>query len=122
MDIASAEPDHMINSNWIISANLQVITGPSTRPTTGKITSYSAEPFVRSTDALSTVEGGVEIITKATRRLRIESEVISGSGSKKRVVWSQDLAFSNTQWYLNDTLVQVPWFLLPISSSWLTLH
>jgi len=49
----------------------------------------------------------VEITTKATRKLRIESEVVSGSGSMKRVVWSQDLLFSNTQWYLNDTLVQV---------------
>jgi hypothetical protein len=49
----------------------------------------------------------VGIATKATRKLRIESEVISGSGSKKRV-WSQDLAFSNTQWYRNDTLVQLP--------------
>lgn len=117
MDVASAEPDHAFNSNWIVSANLQVVTGSSLEPTTGKITSYSVEPFAQTTDSISPVEGGVEITTKATRKLRIESEVISGGGSKKQVVWSQDLAFSNTQWYLNDTLVQVPQFLSLKSNS-----
>jgi hypothetical protein len=107
VDVASAESDHAINSNWIVSANLQIVTGPSSEPTTGEITSYSVEPFAQFTNTLSTVEGGAEIATKATRKLRIESEVISGNGSKKQVVWSQDLAFSNTQWYLNDTLIQV---------------
>lgn len=96
MDVASAEPDHAINSNWIVSADLQVVTGSSSGPTTGKITSYSVEPYTQTTDSFSTVEGGVEITTKAIGKLRIESEVISGSGSKKRVVWSQDLAFYNT--------------------------
>ena len=108
MDVVSAEPDHAVNSNWIVSANLQVVIGSSSKPTAGKITSYSVEPFAQSADTLSAVEGGVEITTKVSRKLTIESEVISGGGSKKRVIWSQDLAFSNTQWYLNGTLVQVP--------------
>lgn len=116
MDVASAEPDHAVNTNWIVSGNLQVVTGSSSNPTTGKITSYSAEPFTQSTSSLSAIEGGVEITTKASRKLRIESEVISGSGSKNRVVWSQDLGFSNTQWYLNDTLVQVPWLRLSMQN------
>ena len=115
MDVVSAEPDHAINPNWVVSANLQVVTGPSSEPTTGKITSYSVEPFAQSTDTLSAVDGGVEITTKASRKLRIESEIISGGGSKKRVVWSQDLSFSNTQWYLNNTLVQVTRLCFPVS-------
>jgi len=106
MDVASAEPDHAINSNWIVSANLQIVTGSSSKPTTGKVISYDVEPFAQSNDVLSTVEGGVEITTKVSRKIRIESEVVSGDGSKKRVVWSQDLSFSNTQWYLNNTLAQ----------------
>ena len=107
IDVASADLDHTINSNRIISANLQVVTGSSSEPTSGKITAYSVEPFAQSTDSLSAVEGGVEVNIKTTRKLRIESEVISGGGSKKQVVWSQDLTFSATQRFLNDTLTQV---------------
>lgn len=115
IDVASAEPDHAINSNWIISANLQVVTGSSSEPTTGEIVSRSVEPFAQTTDSLLAIDGGVEITTKAIRKLRIESEIISGNGLKKRVVWSQDLVFSNTQWYSNDALVEVPlpFFIMP---------
>ncbi|KAF9792431.1 peptide N-acetyl-beta-D-glucosaminyl asparaginase amidase A-domain-containing protein [Thelephora terrestris] len=106
IDVASADPDHAINSNWILSANLQVVTGSSPEPTTGNITSYDVEPFARATSTLSSVEGDVEITTEATRKLRIESQVVSGNGSRSQVVWSQDLTFSTTQWFLNDTLVE----------------
>jgi hypothetical protein len=81
MDLVSADPDHATNSNWIVSGNLQVVTVSSPEPTAGKITSYSVEPFVQSTDSLFDEGGGVEIKTKATRKLRIESEVICGGGS-----------------------------------------
>lgn len=106
INVVSADPDHTINSNWIISANLQVITGASSEPTTGTMLSYNVDPFAQYTDSLSPVEGGVEITTQATRKLRIESEVMRGDGSSKRVVWSQDLSFSTTQWFLGDALVQ----------------
>jgi len=96
IDVASAEPDHAINSNWIISANLQVVTGSSSEPTTEEMVSRSVEPFAQTADSLSAVDGGVEVTTKATRKLRIESEVISGNGSKKRVVWSWQDLFSPT--------------------------
>lgn len=56
---------------------------------------------------MSAVEGGVEIATEAVRKLRIESEVVCGNGSTNRVVWSQDLAFSTNQWFLNDALAVV---------------
>lgn len=107
IDVVSADPDHTINSNWIISANLQIITGASSEPTTGTMLSYNVDPFAQYTDSLSPVQGGVEITTQATRKLRIESEVMCGDGSSKRVVWSQDLSFSATQWFLGDALIQV---------------
>ena len=113
MDLTSADPDHATNSDWIASGNLQIVTGPSSEPTTGKITSYSGEPFVQSTSSLFVKEGGVVITTKAATKLRVESEVICGGGSKKQVVWLQDLAFSTTQRFSKDALIQVLHYVYP---------
>ena len=45
LDVVSAEDDHTINQNWFVSGLLQVVTDPSGKPTTGKITKYDAQPF-----------------------------------------------------------------------------
>ncbi|KAF9653138.1 hypothetical protein BDM02DRAFT_3153349 [Thelephora ganbajun] len=94
IDVASAEPDHATNSNWIVSANLQVVTRSPSEPTTGNIASYGVESFAQTTTSLS--EGSVEITTRGTRKLRIESEVICGDGSKRQVLVTQTSSGANT--------------------------
>jgi len=86
---------------------IQVITDPSGKQTKGKITSYTASPFGQSSASASTAPNGdLNITVTASRTLRIASEIISGSGKKTEVVWSQALSYSNTQFYLDDLNVQ----------------
>ncbi|KDQ60819.1 hypothetical protein JAAARDRAFT_173070 [Jaapia argillacea MUCL 33604] len=106
LDVASAETDHTINDNWYVSANLQVVTDPSGRPTTGQITTYDAQPYAQTTTTGSVGDGDVNITVAATRSVHIEANVISGSGTTTHVVWSQSLEYSNTQYYLDNTYVQ----------------
>ncbi|KAL4265299.1 Peptide-N4-(N-acetyl-beta-glucosaminyl)asparagine amidase A [Pleurotus pulmonarius] len=107
IDVASAEADHSILQNWFVSGALYVATDSSTRPTTGKIVSYDVSPFAQSTTKGNIGDiGEVEFSLEASRRLRIESEVVSGSGAKSHVVWSQSLAFSNSQTYRVNGTVQ----------------
>ncbi|EPQ58116.1 hypothetical protein GLOTRDRAFT_136892 [Gloeophyllum trabeum ATCC 11539] len=106
IDVASAESDHAINGNWYVSGNLQVVTDPSGRPTTGKITAYDVQPYAEATTTGSVGDGDVNITVKATRNVHIESEITSGSGQTTHIVWSQNLQYSNTQYYLNNTYVQ----------------
>jgi hypothetical protein len=108
LDVASAETDHAINQNWFLSGLLQVITDPSSRRTTGKITSYQADPFATSTTTGSVGgNGDVNITVKATRKIHIEADIMSGSGKSTHVVFSQNLQYSNIQNYLQNTFVQV---------------
>jgi hypothetical protein len=98
LDVASAEDDHSINKNWFVSGNLQVVTDSSSQPTTGKITSYVADPFAKATiSGNQATNGDLEVTVTAKRIIHIEADVISGSGKTNHVVWSQDLDYSNTQ-------------------------
>ncbi|OSD08639.1 hypothetical protein PYCCODRAFT_1441479 [Trametes coccinea BRFM310] len=107
LDVVSAEDDHAINQNWFVSGNLQVVTDSSSRPTTGKITKYDASPFAVSTTTGSVGDNGdVNVTVSATRNIHIEAEITSGSGKTTHVVWSQNLEFSNTQQFLDNTFVQ----------------
>lgn len=108
LDVASAEDDHTINQNWFISGSLQVVTDPSSKPTSGKITSYTADPYAKSTVTGNVAANGdVDITVKATRHIHIEADIVSGSGKQTHVVWSQNLEYSNVQYYLKNTSVQV---------------
>ncbi|KAJ8489678.1 hypothetical protein ONZ45_g13481 [Pleurotus djamor] len=108
IDVASAEQDHAIEQNWYVSGNLQVVTDVSSRPTKGKMLSYSAEPFARSSvDGRIEGQGSVDFNVKATRKLHIESVINSGSGKTVRVQWSQDLEYTNSQVYRENGTVQV---------------
>ncbi|KAI0709482.1 peptide N-acetyl-beta-D-glucosaminyl asparaginase amidase A-domain-containing protein [Earliella scabrosa] len=108
LDVVSAEDNHAINQNWFVSGNLQVVTDPSGRPTTGKITRYNAEPFAETaTTGVVGDNGDVNVTVAATRRIHIESVITSGSGKTTHVVWSQNLQYSNTQNFLDDTFVQI---------------
>lgn len=108
IDVASADPNRTTLQNWFVSGLLQVVTDSSSKPTTGRITSYSAQPFAEvSNDASITSNGDTVITVKATRKIHIEADVISGSGKTKHVVFSQDLSYSNVQTYLDDFNIQV---------------
>lgn len=108
MDVVSAENDHEINQNWYLTANLQVITDKSsTKPTTGKISVYNVQPFAETTTFGSVKHGVVSTTVTATRNIHIESDIISGSGERTHVVWSQSLSYSNVQTYRQNASVQV---------------
>ncbi|KAJ7449814.1 peptide N-acetyl-beta-D-glucosaminyl asparaginase amidase A-domain-containing protein [Mycena latifolia] len=107
IDVASAEADKTILQNWFVSGLLQVVTDSSSKPTTGKITSYSAEPFAQtSTTGAVGDNGDINITVSATRSIHIAAEIRSGSGHVNSVVWSQNLNYVNQQNYLDNTLVQ----------------
>ncbi|KAF8163305.1 peptide N-acetyl-beta-D-glucosaminyl asparaginase amidase A-domain-containing protein [Crassisporium funariophilum] len=107
LDVTSAESDHTILQNWFLSGLLQVFTDKSNKPTTGKITQYTADPFSRTTTTGSVGTNGDVIVTvSATRNIHIESTIISGSGKTNRVVFDQNLVYKNIQNFLNDSTIQ----------------
>lgn len=108
IDVASAEDDHTIMQNWFVSGLLQVVTDSSSKPTTGRMISYTAEPFAESKISGSPGENGdFNFTVTASRKIHIESEILSGSGKLTHVVWSQDLQYSNVQNYLANASIQV---------------
>ncbi|KAH9068071.1 peptide N-acetyl-beta-D-glucosaminyl asparaginase amidase A-domain-containing protein [Lactarius deliciosus] len=106
LDVASAEPDHQINQNWFVSGLLQVKLDSSTAPTTGKITRYEVPNFATSSASSSARGVDVNITLKASRRVHIEAEIIAGSGTRTKVVFSQDLEYRNVQNYLQNFTTQ----------------
>ncbi|KAI9432688.1 peptide N-acetyl-beta-D-glucosaminyl asparaginase amidase A-domain-containing protein [Lactarius indigo] len=110
IDVASAEPDHQINPNWFLSGLLQVNLDSSTLPTTGNITIYVAADYATST-ASGSSNGEVNIVVNASRSLYIEAEIISGSGGRNDVVFTQNMEFGNVQNYpptlLGQSLFQI---------------
>ncbi|TDL27476.1 hypothetical protein BD410DRAFT_782559 [Rickenella mellea] len=107
LSVSSAEDDHTINQNWFVTAAIQVVTDSSSRPTTGSITKYDAQPFALTTTTGSAgANGDLNITVDATRSIHIESEIVSGSGKRNKVVWSQQLSYSNLQNYLQNTTIQ----------------
>jgi hypothetical protein len=113
IDVASAESDHSILQNWFVSGLLQVITDSSSKPTTGQITSYTADPYAESSISGTVGDGDVNITVSATRKIHIEANILSGSGQLTHVIWSQDLQYTNIQNYLENATIQVclPYYL-----------
>ncbi|KAL5529020.1 hypothetical protein ACEPAG_4994 [Sanghuangporus baumii] len=108
LDVASAESDHAINANWFVSGLVQVVTDPNSEAqTTGNITLYDAQPFaVTQTTGSVGEDGDVNVTVSASRSVRIEATVVSGSGGVNNVVVRQQLEYSNTQNYFQDAAVQ----------------
>ncbi|EIN07360.1 hypothetical protein PUNSTDRAFT_89610 [Punctularia strigosozonata HHB-11173 SS5] len=108
VDVASAESDHVINSNWYLSANLQVVKDTSSKPTTGKINVYTAEPYgTANNDVVVGDNGDLTVTVTASRKVFVESTIKSGSGKTTIATWSQNLQYKNVQQFLNDTYVQI---------------
>ena len=108
LDVVSAETSHTINQNWYVTANLQVTLDASEKATTGNMTVHSA-PLYASTSTIGTAHaaGDIDFTVKATRNIRIESDILTGSGQRSHVVWSQILSYENTQTYRQNASVQV---------------
>jgi hypothetical protein len=47
--------------------------------------------------------GDTNITVLASRQVHIEADIVSGSGVATHVVWKQELTFSNTQRFFEDT-------------------
>lgn len=108
IDVVSAESNHTINDNWYVSGNLQVVTDSSSSRTTGNITVYNVEPYAEtSVTGTEDLSGDLTVTVTAKRSILIQSEFTSGSGQRTSVSWAQNLEYSNTQYYLNDYLVNV---------------
>jgi hypothetical protein len=108
LDVVSAESDHAINQNWYLTANLQVTLDKSEEPTTGKMTVYQVEPYARTTTTGKVgASGEVDFSVMASRSLRIESQIVTGSGLATHVVWLQTLSYHNTQTYAKNASAQV---------------
>jgi hypothetical protein len=107
LNVVSAERNHSIDANWYVTAAIHVVTGPSSKRTKGKITKYDVSPYA-STKTTGHVHGtDLEVTIQAERQLRIEAEITDGEGKTTNVVWSQDLAFTNTLCYLNNASIEV---------------
>ncbi|KAL0071407.1 hypothetical protein AAF712_001264 [Marasmius tenuissimus] len=108
IDVISAESNQTINQNWFVSGNLQVITDHSSSdPTTGNITLYEVGMLPETTTTGTVREvGDLDVTVVATRSVRIEADVVSGSGEINHVVFTQRLSYSNTQDYKQNATVQ----------------
>ncbi|KAA1471171.1 hypothetical protein DENSPDRAFT_96775 [Dentipellis sp. KUC8613] len=108
LDVASAESDHTINQNWFVSGLLQVQVDSSNKPTTGNITVHEVSDFANSTTTGSVGDNGdVNVTVAATRSIRIESDIVAGSGKRTHVVFTQELQYVNLQNYLDNTFIQL---------------
>ncbi|KAG6376151.1 peptide N-acetyl-beta-D-glucosaminyl asparaginase amidase A-domain-containing protein [Boletus reticuloceps] len=106
LDVVSAEANHTLNQNWYVSGLLQVITDPSGKPTTGKITRYDVQPYAVTETSASISGTDVNVTVQAQHSLYIEAIVISGSGQETTVAFQQSLDYTNTQYYLDNTTIQ----------------
>jgi hypothetical protein len=95
------------------------VTDSSSKPTKGKILSYSAPAYATPSLTNNTAANGdVTFTLSAKHSVHITSTITSGSGKTNNVVWSQSVQFSNTQSYLNNSFHQVGYpSLMPIGIS-----
>lgn len=108
LDVVSAESNHTINSNWYVSGLLQIELDSTSTPTTGNITKYEVEEYAQATSGGSvSASGDLTVTVGATRSVRIESEIWTGSGDKVEVVFEQEMQFENVQSYVNNASIQV---------------
>lgn len=115
LDVVSAESNHAINSNWYVSGLLQIELDPTDTPTTGNITKYEVEDYAQTTSGGNVSESkDLTVTVGATRNVRIESEIWTGSGGKVEVVFEQRLQFENVQNHVNDASILV--WILSLSS------
>lgn len=105
MRIRGQGTDPSINSNWFLSGSLHIVTGKE--PVTGSIQVYEVPNLEISTEGhVADDNSTVSTVVKATRTLKIESELNTAEG-KKRVSFTQTLDYSNEAAYADEGWVQV---------------
>jgi len=107
IDVVSSEADHTILQNWYVSGLLQVVTDSSSKPTTGNMTVYDAPLYAHTSNTGTAGVGTLDVTVKATRKLHIEADILSGSGKSTHVVSTQELSYSNRQSYGDNAVFQV---------------
>jgi hypothetical protein len=95
LNVIGMGANRSINSDWILSGNIQLWLDVSTRPTTGRITRYEAPSFVDPVvNGLVTGKAprtNVSVTTMVKRQLHVAAEITTGSGVRTYVEWAQDL-------------------------------
>ncbi|KAI9620219.1 hypothetical protein H4Q26_013787 [Puccinia striiformis f. sp. tritici PST-130] len=84
-----------INSKWFLSGNIAITLDASGKRTTGEILGYGTTPTINVVGGICGVS--VCTATDASRKLSIESYIVTGSNQKKKVSFKQDLAYQNKQ-------------------------
>ncbi|EJD49003.1 hypothetical protein AURDEDRAFT_183127 [Auricularia subglabra TFB-10046 SS5] len=104
LDVVGIGANRTINSDWLMSGNVQIVLDASKKPTTGRTTRYDVEPFaqVMVTGRVSGSAPDVTATTRAARSLRIEGEVLTGSGRIVHYRWQQQASFTNTETYVSN--------------------
>ena len=62
---------------------------------------------VTQTTGTIAANGDTNFTVTASRKIHVEADIISGSGKRNHVVWTQDLEYSNAQSYLDNSIIQV---------------
>lgn len=104
LDVVGIGANHTINSDWLVSGNVQIVLDESEKPTTGRITRYDVEPFaqVMVTGRVSGSAPDVTATTRAIRSLLVEGEALTGSGRIMNYRWQQQASFLNTETYVTN--------------------
>lgn len=94
-----------INSNWFVSGSVHVSLGSGR--TTGKLVKYDVGALnLKTTGGASSGNETVWTKVTASRKIHVESSLTTG-GRTRRVVFSQDLSYSNDARYADEGWVQV---------------
>ena len=71
------------------------------------MTLHSAPDYATTSTTGSATAAEVDFTVKASRNIRIESDVVTGSGKTTHVVWTQSLSYTNSLTYRQNASVQV---------------
>ncbi|KNZ44778.1 hypothetical protein VP01_882g2 [Puccinia sorghi] len=97
-----------INSKWFLSGNIAITLDPSGKSTCGKILSYYTDPTIKIFGGVC--GGSVCTTTDASRKLFIESAIITGSNQRRKVSFKQELAYQSKHILALDGSSQVSSF------------
>ncbi|EFP78151.2 uncharacterized protein PGTG_04107 [Puccinia graminis f. sp. tritici CRL 75-36-700-3] len=95
-----------INSKWFLSGNIAMALDTSGERTTGEMIEYKTDPTINIAGGIC--GGSVCTTTNASRKLFIESYLVTGSKTKKKASFKQDFAYQNKQIIAADGSSQFP--------------
>lgn len=93
--VAGQGENGSINSRWYLSGNIAINVDPSGVATTGKILNYKTTPNIKISG--ENCDGVIFTSVEASRKLSVESYLVTGGKNKKKVSFNQDLLYENKQ-------------------------